>query len=61
VRGKLMSIENPTIAFVTRGRMSKDLLTKESPVGWTLVRASNAGPRVEHYDTLTELLAALRS
>ncbi len=61
VRGKLMSIQNPTIAFVTRGRMSKDLLSKESPVGWTLVRASNAGPRVEHYATLAELLAAVRS
>lgn len=62
VRGKLLSLANPLVALITRGRVSADLQRVEDNAGWTLVRASagGVGPRPEHFASLALLLAAVR-
>lgn len=62
VSGKLLTLTNPLMALVARGRISNDLLRKEDNAGWTLVRAATGGvaPRPEHYANLADLLSALR-
>jgi type III restriction enzyme len=60
VRGKLLALPNPTLALVTRGRVSVNLDTLEAKEGWTLVLAGPAGPRRTHHADLSALLQALR-
>lgn len=62
VRGKLLTLEKPKIALVTRGRLSNDLQRREDDTGWTLLRAVPGGvaPRPERFESLPPLLSALR-
>lgn len=63
VRGKLLSLPSPTVALVTRGRISADLQRKEDNAGWTLVRAAVGAiaARPEHFAGLPDLLGHLRA
>lgn len=61
VRGKLLSLPEPRIALVAKGRLSADWQGREAPDGWTLARPSNAVQvRPEHFPNLEDLLSALR-
>jgi type III restriction enzyme len=61
VRGKLLSITNPRLALVVRGRVGPKLDTLEDESGWTLMLPGAAGPRRLHFDDLGPLLVALRA
>lgn len=62
VRGKLLTLLEPRIALVTRGKLATgnvDLL--ESTDGWTLVLPGPSGARGAHYQSFGAVLAALRA
>jgi type III restriction enzyme len=62
VRGKLLSVEQPRIVIVTRGKIADDWQRTESAEGWTLVRPSKTKghARSEHYASLNDVLGQLR-
>ena len=61
VRGKLLSIDQPRIALVAIGRISRDWHRSETKDGWILVRASGAiEPKPVHFDDLPSLLGDFR-
>lgn len=62
VRGKLLSLSDPAIALIARGRVAASWSRNESAEGWTLVRArpGAASATPEHYPDLATLLAQLR-
>lgn len=60
VRGKLMSIDLPTIVLATRGKVAPDFATLQDDEGWTFARARRGMPPVpQHCDTLDDLIKAL--
>jgi len=61
VHGKLVGLDEPRVALVTRGEVSADWRRDEGRTGWTLVRRSNVGePTPEHFADLDAVLRALR-
>ncbi len=63
VRGKLLSLLDPAVALVARGRVAENWTRNEGAEGWTLVRArpGAASPLPEHFGDLRTLLAQLRA
>lgn len=61
VRGKLLGLDEPRIALVTRGKVALSLDTLEDKAGWTLLLPTVAGPRRTNFVDIPTLLAALRS
>ena len=62
VHGKLVGLDEPRVALVTRGEVSADWRRLEGRAGWTLVRRSNVGePTPEQFADLDAVLAAMRN
>ncbi|KTS65026.1 hypothetical protein NS206_05830 [Microbacterium testaceum] len=60
VRGKLLTIDRPKIAFLTRGKVSADFHNLSDTDGFTLVRPrKNRAPAPEYVNTIEEALSRL--
>lgn len=60
VRGKLLTIDRPRIALLTRGKVSADFHTLSDTEGYTLVRPrKNRAPAPEYFTSITDALARL--
>ncbi|MFS8084868.1 MAG: hypothetical protein ACMG6H_04505, partial [Acidobacteriota bacterium] len=60
VRGKLLSLQLPKVALVTRGKVGPAFDSLEDKTGWTLVLPGPVEARRLHSDDLAALLADLR-
>ncbi len=62
VRGKLLTINNPKIVLLTRGRVSRDFASLENENGWSVARPlAGRAPSPEHFDTIRDVLNKLAS
>jgi type III restriction enzyme len=62
VRGKLLTIENPRIVLLTRGRVDREFRSVDSDDGWTLVRPmAGRSPTPEYFATIRDALMRLAS
>ena len=60
VRGKLLTIDNPKIVLLTRGRISRDFNSVENENGWSVARRLlGRPPSPEHFDTIRDILTKL--
>jgi len=60
VRGKLLTIAEPKIVLLTRGRVAREFNAVESKEGWSMVRPlSGRSPSPEHFPSLRDALLKL--
>ena len=60
VRGKLLTIPNPKIVLITRGRVSRDFSSLETEDGWTMVRPlTGRAPSPEYFTSIRDALVRL--
>lgn len=61
VRGKLLTLADPRIALVTRGKVMSSFDSVEDTKGWTLTLPGPSGASRDYYPDLPALLSAMRS